>query len=311
MGKEKDIKVSAVIVTYNRGDYITDTLSSLATQTLPAAMWELLVVNNNSTDNTESVVERFASRNPEINVRLVNEARQGVSHARSRGVTESWGEYIVYVDDDEVVNDRFLQEYYDFFESHPAVGAAGGRIVPMFMGVRPRWMSPFTERPIIGNIDFGKKPRPFPAGRFFGGGNMGIRRAMFDKYGLFNASLGRVGRGLMGGEEKDFYMRMKEGGEEVWYLPGPVIEHVTPPEKLKPEYFRKLTRNIGRSERVRTLNISKGAYAKRLAAECVKWGGAFVLSLFYLLTLRPAKGRYLLVMRWQITRGLLEKKNKE
>lgn len=307
MNMATDKKLSAVIVTYNRGEYIVHTLESLARQTLPAEKWELLVVNNNSTDDTADVVGRFAAANPDIDLRLVDETRQGVSHARSRGVTDSRGEYIVYIDDDEIVNDRFLEEYHDFFEAHPAIGAAGGRTVAKYTGKAPRWISPYTERPIACIVDHGKRPRPFPAGTFFGGGNMGIRRAMFERYGLFNSELGRVRRELMAGEEKEFYLRLKEGGEQIWYLPGAVVEHLTFPEKLTDDYFRRLTRQIGRSERVRTLGISKGAYIRRLLAECVKWGGVAALTLFYTLTLRPVKARYLIIMRRQITCGLLER----
>ena len=200
LSDKNQIELSVVVATYNRGGYILDTLLSLAAQTLPGPKWELLVVNNNSTDDTEAIVEQFARENPGINVRHVVELQQGVSYARTRGVTDSRGGYIVYVDDDELVNDRFLEVFYDFLEARPEVGAAGGRTIARYTESVPRWMSPFTERPIACIVDHGSLPRPFPPGRFFGGGNMALRRTMFDKYGLFDTGLGRVRRGLMAGE---------------------------------------------------------------------------------------------------------------
>lgn len=303
----KPVKLSLIIPTYNRGERLLKTLDSLVGQSLPNDLWEVVVVNNNSTDGTTALFELFAANHPEINARIVTETGQGVSYARNRGIAESYGEYIVAIDDDEVVVKDFLKEYYNLFEAHPDAMAAGGRILPQYETELPVWMSKYTERPIAGTVDFGDSLILFPEGKFFGGGNMGVRRVMFEKYGVFDTRLGRSGTQLMGGEEKDLYMRFRNTGVKMYYLPDAIIYHLIPAERLTKEYFFRLCRLIGVSERARTLNISQKAYAKRLFLESIKWGGALVLAVGYTLTLRPAKGTMLIKMRWLITKGLLSK----
>lgn len=109
----------------------------------------------------------------------------------------------------------------------------------------------------------------------------------------------------MGGEEKDLFARLRAGGEEIYYVPGAIIYHIIPEQKLTPEYFDRLTRMIGKSERVRTRNLGTATYLKRLFSEGIKWGGTFVLALGYTVQGEPIKGRYLIKMRWNISRGLL------
>ncbi|HIW97590.1 MAG TPA: glycosyltransferase [Candidatus Tidjanibacter gallistercoris] len=298
-------KLSLIIATYNRGGKLCATLDSLLVQTLPQELWEAVVVNNNSTDDTAERFAAYAAAHPELDVRMVEEPVQGVSAARNRGIAESRGEYIVVIDDDETVVPVFLERYYDLFESEPGTAAAGGRILPGFEGVPPRWMSPYTERAIAGTLDLGGRVREFPEGKFFGGGNHGYRRSVVARYGGYDTALGRTGTVLLAGEEKEFYGRLRAGGERIVYLPDAVIYHLVDAGRLTRGYFVRLCRNIGRSERRRTLAASRGAFAVRLVAEAVKWAGAAVLAAGYLLRGAPARGGYLLLMRWQITAGLL------
>jgi len=305
---KENIKLSVIIATYNRSATLITTLEALLGQTLPPGLWEAVVVDNNSPDDTTEAAKRFAAGHPQFNIHVFSETAQGVSHARNRGISESSGDYIVIIDDDEEAVPRFLEEYYNLFESMPQVMAAGGRIIPKYDSAPPRWLSPRTERPIAGTVDFGKKIRPIPEGKFFGGGNHGVRRVMFESYGMYNTELGRTGKDLLAGEEKELYARFKATGAPMYYLPEAIIYHNIESERLTPEYFKRLCLRIGRSERVRTLGISRAAYAKRLFAEAIKWCGALILALGYTLKFQPSKGKYLLIMRARITRGLLSRK---
>ena len=116
---------------------------------------------------------------------------------------------------------------------------------------RPAWMSKYVEMPIANPMDFGPDVRPFPAGRVPGGGNMAFRRAGLVGYGGFDPSLGRVNGELIGGEENDFFERLLQGGETIWYVPGAVMWHIIPPAKLTGAYFRRLSYNVGVSQRLR------------------------------------------------------------
>lgn len=299
------IELSVIIATYNRAQHITPTLCSLLRQSLDSRIWEAVVVNNNSSDDTVAVVEGFALANPQINLRLVTEHRQGLSYARNCGIEQTSGRYIVIIDDDEEANDTFLQTYYDFFESYPEVSVCGGVMTPKYEIPEPRWMSPITASFIASTIDLGRNVREFPSARYPVGGNMGFRRSNFERYGNFNVELGRSGTRLLGGEEKDLINRFRAAGEKVYFLPGAIILHSIPASRLTDDYFNRVTRMIGVSERLRTRAISQRAYFGRLAAEEVKWCAATVLALGYTLKLQPVKGWYLLKMRWNITRGLL------
>ena len=128
---------------------------------------------------------------------------------------------------------------------------------------------------------------------------------MFDKYGVFNPSLGRKGSSLEGGEEKDLFYRMISGGEKIYYTPHAIVYHHVPDSRLTFAFFKRLSTGIGKSEYVRAKNISNLEYAKSILRELLKWGASLVLFAFYLLTLRPAKAWRLLVFRWYVSLGLL------
>ena len=184
------IRLSLIIATYNRSAALVEALRSVVRQDFPAAEWECIVVNNNSQDDTLARFEAFATEHPAINLRIVTETRQGLSHARNRGIDESRGEYIAIIDDDERINEQFISSYVALFDAYPDAASAGGPIIPEYPAGCPAWMSSYTERPIANPIDLGRKIRPFPKGRIPGGGNMALRRSTVQRYGAFDPSLG-------------------------------------------------------------------------------------------------------------------------
>ena len=293
------IRLSLIIPTHNRSERLIAALESVIRQDLPAADWECVVVSNNSTDDTVARFGDFAARYPGLNLRLVTEDGPGVSYARNRGIAETSAPLLVFIDDDERINPGFLRAYADFFDAHPDAVVAGGRIIAEYVTGRPAWLSKYTEMPIANPMDFGDAVRPFPAGRVPGGGNMAFRRSAALRYGGFDPSLGRVGRMLIGGEENDFFERLMRGGETCWYVPGAVMWHIIPPEKLTESYFRRLCYNVGVSQRLRAGRYRR--YPKTLLFECLKWGATLLLSL----TMPPRKSLWLIRMRYEISRGLL------
>ena len=236
---------------------------------------------------------------------MVTETSQGISYARNCGIASSVGQYIVFIDDDEEANPEFAKSYFCFFENNPGLDAAGGAVVPVYEAPLPAWYSYYIEKMITGAFDLGDRMVPFRGKRYPGVGNSGFRRRLFDRFGNFNTALGRSGANPMGGEEKDFFMRVRAQGIRYYYVPGAEIYHITPASKLTRAYFERLTRMIGVSERVRTRSEGGVSFPKRLLAEAVKWGGACVFAFGYLCRLQPLKGWYLLRMRWNITCGLL------
>lgn len=298
--------LSVIICTYNREKYIRPLLESLATNTLEKDQYEIVLVDNNCTDNTQQVCQQYTKEHADVMFRYVVETEQGLSAAKNKGLQEAKGDIIVYVDDDALVDTHYLKDYADWFERHPETMAAGGPIQPMYEeGEEPTWMTPYTRALLTAWMDYGDKVREYPKGRYPGGGNAAYRKEAFNQVGLFNTALGRKGGNLMGSEEKDIFAKMHRLGMQVLYLPWPVLHHSIPTLKLEEDYFNRLTLQIGKSERQRTLSISKMEYSKRLLLEAVKWGGTLVLWIGYCLQGYPAKGNKLILFRKNVTKGLL------
>ena len=300
--------ISVIICTYNRDKYIYNVLKSLALGTLEHSAYEIILVDNNCTDNTRSEVDHFCNVFPQVTLRYFVETNQGLSHARNRGIRESKGDILVYVDDDATVNPEYLKTYADWFAAHPETDAAGGPIIPHYeTGSEPKWMTYFIKRLLTGYLYFGDKARPFPGDNYPGGGNAAYRSRVFEKVGLYNVQLGRNGDSLTGGEEKDIFDKMKREGMQFVYLPNAILYHSIPGYKLEADYFNRLTTGIGQSERARTLRIGKGLYRKRLLSELKKWCATIVLWCFYLITFRPQRGNMLIKFRRNVTKALLGK----
>ena len=235
------VRLSLVIATYNRSQSLVQVLESVVCQNAPLKEWECIVVNNNSTDDTVERFNRFVARHPEHNIRMVVETNQGLSYARNRGISESVGQYVAIIDDDERIAPEFIAAYIDLFDSTPDAMAAGGPIVAEYPTGRPRWMSTYTERPIANTMYFGSEVREFPRGRVPGGGNMALRRDAVRRYGVFDTSLGYVGDSLVGGEESDLFERLQIAGAKYYYVPKAVMYHIIPEEKLSAGYLARLS----------------------------------------------------------------------
>lgn len=297
--------LTVIICTYNREKYIGPLLESLAANTLSKQDYEILLVDNNCTDHTREVCERFAAMHSDVTFRYVVEPEQGLSAARNCGIREAKGELMVYVDDDALVDANYLSDYVSYFHAHPEVMALGGPIEPLYETQEPAWMTPYTKALLTAWMNYGDKPREYPKGRYPGGGNAAYRKMVFDKVGLFNTALGRKGNLLLASEEKDIFDKMHSMGMQVLYIPGPVLHHCIPQTKLEEDYFNRLTLQIGKSERQRTLALSKTKYVKRLFSELIKWGGTLVLCMAYTCALRPQAGWKLVLFRRNVSRGLL------
>lgn len=300
--------LSVILCTYNRDRYIYPVLQSIAQGDLPYADYEIVFVNNNSTDNTEAECRRFQADHPDINLRYCVESLQGLSHARNCGIRNAQGDILVYVDDDALVNPQYLSTYADFFQRNPHAVAAGGPILPQYDGCEePSWMSHYTRQLVTGKLYLGEKEREFSKGAYPGGGNAAYRKSVFDAVGLFNTDLGRKGNSLIGAEEKDLFDKMTSRGMRFYYLPTAILYHLIPPKKLTKDYFDRLTYGIGVSERMRTLQIGKKKYLSRMVKEAVKWGATLVLWIGFALKGQFNKGNKLVSFRKNVTLGLVNK----
>jgi GT2 family glycosyltransferase len=150
-------------------------------------------------------------------------------------------------------------------------------------------------------MSFGDRVRLFPSNRIPGGGNMAMRRRLFDSVGMFNTSLGRTGKRLLGGEESDLFERIAKHGYRVYYTPRAVMYHIIPAEKLTRDYFVRLATNTGISQRTRA--EINGSIIRLYAKEAMKWVATLLLCLVH----RPKQSQYLLMMRRYISKGIFRK----
>ena len=300
--------LSVIVCTYNREKYIYNVLQSIAENDYPKDGYEIVVVNNNCTDNTEAACIRFSNDYPDLAFKVVLEPNQGLSHARNCGIREAKGDIIVYVDDDALVNKEYLQTYADFFASHPDIDAAGGPIIPKYETEEPSWMSHYTRMLLTGYKYNGENVKEFAPNDYPGGGNAAYRASVFEKVGLFNVALGRKGDILAASEEKDIFDKMRALGMHIYYLPNAILYHLIPERKLSDDYFKRVSFGIGLSERYRTKAISEKKYHQRLWKELVKWGGTLVLWVGFALKGQFKKGNMLIMFRKNVTRGLLTDK---
>lgn len=277
------------------------TLDSVARQTLSADRWECIVVDNNSKDDTRQRVEAFAAEHPQLNIVYHLEQNQGLSYARNAGIAKAQGDIIAFVDDDERIVPEFVEAYVELFDSKADAMSAGGKIVAEYPTGRPEWMSHYTEQPIANPMDFGSEVKLFPKRRIPGGGNMAMRRSVFEEVGVFNPNLGRTGGRLIGGEESDLFERMAERGMACYYVPRAVMYHIIPESKLQPDYFERLSYNTGISQRLRA--EMRGRKVRLYVMEVAKWCATLLLCLIH----RPQQSRYLLKMRKNISKGIFQR----
>ena len=292
------VRISLVIATYNRAEQLMTTLVSVAAQSLAPEAWECVVVDNNSTDATRERVAAFGACHPELHIRYIFEREQGLSAARNAGIAASQGDIIAFVDDDERIVPDFLGAYVDLFDSHPEAMAAGGCIIAEYPTGRPRWMSRFTEQPIANPMNYGATVRVFPKDKIPGGGNMAFRREALVRVGIFDTSLGRTGKSLIGGEESDLFERMAAVGIRPYYVPRAVMYHIIPAEKLTREYFMRLCYNTGVSQR-RRAELHDRVW-RLYVGEVAKWCATLALCLVH----RLCQSRALIAMRREISRGI-------
>lgn len=300
------MRFSVVICTYNRERFLPDTLGSVAAQTFPAHGFELLVVDNASTDRTAGICATFAAAHPSLIVRYVMESNQGLSFARNRGIAESTGEIVVFIDDDVFLDPDYLTLLDTHYAADAALMANGSRVQVQYEGSRPAWMSRYLE-PLVGRHDFGDVKRAYPAGKYPVGCSMGFRREALRTVGGFRTDLGRKGTSLGANEEKDFFARLRSAGLPVAYLPDVVLTHRIDDRRLDLAYVKRQAVGVGRGEGIRLKDGGLGGWLSKCVEETVKAGGSVVLALAYALRGHPAKAVLLLKFRYWVWLGLLNR----
>jgi len=231
------MNLTVIVCTYNRCHTVTKSLDSIAMQVVPEGIeWNVLVVDNNSTDQTREVLEAYCLQNPRFS--YVFEPQQGLSHARNAGIQVAQGEILAFTDDDVTADPGWLWSLTSSLHAGPW-SFAGGRIIPVWHGDLPDWLSEddfATMGPFTG---FDEGPEPKTLNRPTYGGNTAFRREIFRKYGGFRADLGRSNNNLLGREDIEIANRLFSRGEKLRYEPNAVIRHPVEEYRMKKGYILK------------------------------------------------------------------------
>jgi len=297
--------VSIIVATYNRCDFLEDCIKSYQEQDCDKSLFEVLIINNNSTDQTEEISLGLIEKYPEVDVRYMVETNQGLSYGRNRGITESKYDLIHFFDDDAVATSNYISSILDTFQRHPKAKAAGGKILLNYFEGRPKWASKYMES-IFGLFDIGDEEIEFPRNNYPRGSNMTFKREIFDQIGQFDVSLGRKGKIMLGGEEKEMFQRVYETGCSVIYNPQTICYHAVPEPRTRRAFVKNQVFGIGVSENIRINNSAFKYKIKRYVMELVKWCATWILFLKYLfIEFNWPRAIFIVRFRWWITKGML------
>lgn len=247
---------SVIVCTYNRARSLQDTLRALRQLEVPSVIdWEVIVVDNNSKDDTRSVVEAAMAELPRL--RYLFQPLQGLSHARNMGIEAARGEILLFTDDDVLPECDWIARILSGMREHGAA-ACGGYIAPLFEVPPPAWLTPRfhgflavrAERTDDYPIESASQA-PF-------GANMAIRRSVFELVGLFDVTRGRTGKVLASGEDGELFERILAAGLPAWFLGGARVHHKVEAFRLTKKYLRRW-----RYQSSRNIALSRGLSGAR------------------------------------------------
>ena len=271
--------ITVIVCTYNRCQSLAKTLGSLVLSVLPGpTKWEVLVVDNNSTDETRAVVREYGQKYPG-RFRYLFEPCPGKSHALRAGIQNTQSEIIAFTDDDVSVETTWLQNLTRNLHNCRWVGS-GGRILPEQTFCPPRWL-PVQDRYGLAPLalfDLGSEAGPLNESPF--GANMAFQRKIFQKYDGFRTDLGPRPGSEIRNEDTEFGQRLLSSGEALRYEPQAIVYHSIPEKRIQKNYFLRWWFDKARADARQFAVPSSSRWAvdgvplylfRRLAVWSVRW----------------------------------------
>ena len=241
------LNITVIVCTYNRSEALVKALDSLAASVLPKPIsWEVLIVDNNSNDQTREVVESFCRRYPG-RFRYLFEPQPGKSHALNAGIREAQSGVLAFTDDDVIVEPSWLWNLTSALHGGGWAGA-GGRIIPVWPRATPGWLSTDDPHTMGAFVAFDPGTEAGPLTRPPYGANMAFRREAFEKYGGFRTDLGPRPGSEIRREDTEFASRLLAGGERLRYEPAAVVRHPVPECRMKKRFVLRWWFWYGRAE---------------------------------------------------------------
>jgi len=235
--------LTIIFATYNGGDTLGQMLRRLCELTPPPVAYEILMVNNGSTDVTVEVAQAFAGNLP---LKILHENRRGKNRALNHGLAHAQGELLLFTDDDVLPDKDWLVKAWECAEQHPDVDLFGGRIMPFWQA------EPSSE--FLGAVPltaaYGITPAELPEGPVTAGAiwgaNMFVRKRLFDRGFRFNENVGPGPGNYLMGSEVDFNQRMASLGYRTWYCPGAIVRHIILEKETTREWLKKRAYKFGK-----------------------------------------------------------------
>jgi glycosyltransferase involved in cell wall biosynthesis len=296
------LKTSIIICTYNREAYLPKCLEHLRLQTADRNSFEIVLINNNSSDNTDAICKAFQQNNPELNITYVIETTPGLSAARNCGIENSKGEILCFIDDDGFAVAEYVSIIQDFAENpkYQDFISFGGKVIPCYNeGKEPLWLSKYIDG-VVSKVDLGEKIKDFDR-KYPAGCNMIFRRKFFEDYGGFNADLHTRG------DDKFVFDKLKKAGLKTLYIPQLKVEHFIDDYRLEASFIKRLSKIIGQSEAIRLRNESFLQKLIKFGEYLFKFGAACMLAIGFLFQGAVAKSKFILMVRWYVIIGFFIK----
>lgn len=227
------MKATIAICTHNRAADVKEALLSLLQQSFKHS-YEVIVVDNGSTDHTKQVVHEF-QKMVHIPVIYLFEARLGLSVARNRALREASGEYVLFLDDDAVASTDWISGIVTLFELDPRIGCVGGKIEPVWEGSAPLWL-PKENRTLYTILDYSDEIVEMRRPDIPFGANVAFRKSVFDSMEAFREDLGRVGSNLLSSEESELIERVRSR-YTVYYTPHASVQHKIPRSRISKKWL--------------------------------------------------------------------------
>lgn len=231
------MNVSIIICTYNRFELLQKSLASIVRLNIPVGIiWELIVVDNNSSDSTRRAVQVFVEQG-KLPLRYIFEKNQGLSNARNRGIEESTGEILAFIDDDVILPSDWLEQVINAFTLYD-VDVISGKVILDFEKPLPAWLD-YDLQQCFGAFDHGDEVVIFknPYDGMVGiGANICFKRSIFHSIGMFDIFSGRNGKKLLMGEETELIRRVMDRGGKCVYFPKMYLYHIAGEEKISKKY---------------------------------------------------------------------------
>jgi glycosyltransferase involved in cell wall biosynthesis len=235
------LDATVLICTFNRARLLAETLDTLAGTKAGTLRWNVIVVDNNSSDATRDVVTSRVDSYP-VALQYTFESRQGKSHALNAGLSTTSAGIVVFTDDDVRVSEGWLAAACRPILDSATIDYTGGPVHPIWEQPCPPWVDQ-TRSDLWGTlaiVDYGQEPFVFEERRRVPvGANMAVRRSLIERIGGFDPELGRRGSSLLGQEQAEFFCRSRAAGARGLYVPEMVLHHHVPARRLTRSYFRR------------------------------------------------------------------------